>query len=106
MRKKKECSNCENKEQKTFIWKVQSPHLPGECLLTAASKSYVGRNRSQTLVGGGGTDAKRGGLKCLTLIRGGLEKITTNFPMTVEFTCHAFLLTHYIMAKRADSEIF
>ena len=41
VRKKKKCSNCENKEQKTFIWKVQSPRLPGECLLTEASKFYV-----------------------------------------------------------------
>ena len=36
---------------------------------------------------------KGGPLKCLTLVRGALEKITTDFPLKIEFTCFSMGLT-------------
>ena len=41
----------------------------------------------------GGPDAKRGPLKFLTLVRAALKKITTNFPVKIEFTCFSMGLS-------------
>ena len=38
-------------------------------------------------------DAKRRPLKFLTLVKGTLKKITTNFPVKIEFTCFSMGLT-------------
>ena len=56
------------------------------------------RNRSQTLLGG--PDAKRGPLKFLTLVRGGPEKNTTDFPLKIEFTCFSMGLTRNFHGKK------
>ena len=57
------------------------------------------RDRSQTLVRGG-PDAKRGPLKFLTLVRGALKKITTDFPLKIEFTCFSMGLTRNFHGKK------
>ena len=60
------------------------------------------RDRSQTLVRGKGEpDTKRGPLKLLTLVRGGPEKITTNFPVKIiEFTYFSMGLTRNFHGKK------
>ena len=64
------------------------------------------RDRSQTLVRGG-LMQKGGRLNFLTLVRGGgLEKITTNFPVKIEFTCFPMGLTHNFHGKKGGPEIF
>ena len=70
---------------------------------------YTVRHRSQTLVWlawlkNKTKQKKRGGeaLKFLTLVRGALKKMTTNFPVKIEFTCLIKLRgwSVILMAKR------
>ena len=49
---------------------------------------------------------KEGSLKFLTLVRGALKKITTDFPLEIEFTCFSMGLTHNFHGKKGGPEIF
>ena len=73
-------------------------------IVIAKSKTSTGnimlRDSSQTLVRGEGPDAKRGHFKFLTLVRGALKKITSNFPVKIEFTCYSMGLTRNFHGKR------
>ena len=62
------------------------------------------RDRSQTLVRG--PDAKRGPLKFLTLVRGALKKITTDFPLKIKFTCFSMGLTRNFHGKKRGPDFF
>ena len=62
------------------------------------------RDRSQTLVRGAW--CKKGGLKFLTLVRGVLKKITTDFPLKIEFTCFSKGSTRNIHGKKGGPEFF
>ena len=55
---------------------------------------------------GGGPDAKRGPLKFLTLVRGALKKISTDFPLKIEFTCFSIGLNRNFHGKNGGLEIF
>ena len=62
------------------------------------------REHSQTLVTGG--DAKRV-LRIFNPCKGGLEKITTNFPVKIEFTCVISMeLTRNFHGKKRGPEFF
>ena len=54
----------------------------------------------------GGPDAKRGPLKFLTLVRGPEKKITTDFPLKIEFTCFSMGLTRNFHGKKGGPESF
>ena len=60
--------------------------------LLVSCSAYI-RDRSPTLVKGG-TDTKKRPLKFLTFVMVALKKITTNFPVKIEFTCFSMGLTH------------
>ena len=62
------------------------------------------RDRSQTLVRGAW--CKKGPLKFLILVRGALIKITTDFPLKIEFTCFSMGLTHNFHGKKGGPEFF
>ena len=47
-----------------------------------------------------------GPLRFLTLVRGALKKITSNFPVKIEFTCFCMGLTHNFHGKKGGPEIF
>ena len=49
---------------------------------------------------------KGGPLKFLTLVRGALKKITTDFPLKIEFTCFSMGLTRNFHGKKGGPEIF
>ena len=49
---------------------------------------------------------KGGPLKFLTLVRGGLKKITTDFPLKIEFTCFSMGLTCNFHVKKGGPEFF
>ena len=55
----------------------------------------------------GGPDAKRGALKIFDSCKGrGLNKITTDFPSKIEFTCFSMGLTCNFHGKKGGPEIF
>ena len=62
-------------------------------------------DRLQTLVRGG-LMQKGGPLKFLTLVRGALKKISTDFPLKIEFTCFSMGLTRNFHGKKGGLEIF
>ena len=66
-------------------------------------KSCCFRDRSQTLVRG--ADAKRGALKMFDPCKGALKKITTDFPLTIDFTCFSMGLTSNFHGKKRGPEI-
>ena len=47
-----------------------------------------------------GPDAKRGALKIFDPCKGGPEKITTDFPLKIEFTCFSMGLTRNFHSKK------
>ena len=49
---------------------------------------------------------KGGSLKFLTLVRGALKKITTDFPIKIELTCFSMGLTRNFHGKKGGPEIF
>ena len=49
---------------------------------------------------------KGGPLKFLTLVRGWPKKITTDFPLKIEFTCFSMGLTRDFHGKKGGPEIF
>ena len=49
---------------------------------------------------------KKGPLKCLTLVRGALKKITTDFPLKIEFTCFSLGLTSNFHGKKGGPDFF
>ena len=49
---------------------------------------------------------KGGSLKFLTLVRGALKTITTDFPLKIEFTCFSMGLTHNFHGKKGGPEFF
>ena len=76
----------------TFGWKPQN-------FASVNENGPILRDRSQTLVGGGGW-CKKGVLKIFEPCKGGLEKNTTNFPVKIEFSCFSMGLTrNFFMAK-------
>ena len=48
---------------------------------------------------------KGGPLTFLTLVRGALKKITTDFPLKIEFTCFSMGLTRNFHGKKGGPEI-
>ena len=62
------------------------------------------RNCSQTLVRG--ADAKRGALKIFDPCKGALKKITTDFPLKIEFTCFSMGLTRNFHGKGGALKFF
>ena len=56
------------------------------------------RDRSQTLVRG--SWCKKGALKIFDPCKGGPEKITTEFPLKIEFTCFSMGLTRNFHGKK------
>ena len=63
------------------------------------------RDRSQALVRGAW--CKKGALKIFDPCKGGaLKKITTDFPLKIEFTCFSMGLTHNFHGKKGGPEIF
>ena len=49
---------------------------------------------------------KGGPLKFLTLVTGALKKITTDFPLKIEFTCFSLGLTGNFQANEGGPEFF
>ena len=49
---------------------------------------------------------KGGPLNFLTLVRGAPKKITTDFPLKIEFTCFSMGLTCNFHGKKGGPEIF
>ena len=49
---------------------------------------------------------KGGPLKFLTLVRGALKKITTDFPLKIEFTCFSMGLTRNFHGKKGARKFF
>ena len=54
----------------------------------------------------GGLMQKGGPLKFLTLVRGALKKINTDFPLQIEFTCFSMGLTRNFHGKKGGGWIF
>ena len=54
----------------------------------------------------GGLMQKGGLLKYLTLVRGALKKISTDFPLKIEFTCFSMGLPRSFYGKKGGLEIF
>ena len=54
----------------------------------------------------GGLMQKGGPWKFLTLVRGALKKINTDFPLKIEFTCFSMGLTRNFHGKMGGPEIF
>ena len=62
------------------------------------------RDHSQTLVRG--PNAKRGALKIYDPCKGALKKITTDFPLKIEFTCFSMGLTRNFHGKKLHGKNF